>query len=63
MRPTRDTRAHRAIALAGWVFAVVGLVGVIVYPRAMLLWVLLIFFGIASIPRALVEWWRDRRRL
>jgi hypothetical protein len=63
MRPTRETPAHRAIALAGWVLAVVGLVGVIVYPRAVLLWVFLIFFGIASIPRAFLEWWRERRRL
>jgi hypothetical protein len=62
MRPARDTPAHRAIALAGWVFAVAGLVGIIVYPRALLVWVFLIFFGLAAIPRAAGEWWRRRRR-
>jgi hypothetical protein len=63
MRHSRDTPAHRAIALAGWGLAVAGLVGIIVYPRALVLWVFLIFFGVAAIPRALVEWWRDRRHL
>ncbi len=61
MRPSRDTSAHRAIALTGWGFAVVGLIGIIVYPRALIVWVFLIFFAIAAIPRAVMEWWRDRR--
>jgi hypothetical protein len=63
MRRQYDTPAHRAIALAGWALAVIGLVGIIVYPRALVLWVFFIFFGIAALPRALGEWWRDRRRL
>jgi hypothetical protein len=62
MRRQYDT-PHRAIALAGWALAVIGLVGFIVYPRASVLWVFFIFFGIAALPRALGEWWRDRRRL
>jgi hypothetical protein len=63
MPASRNTPAHRAIALAGWALAVIGLVGIIVYPRALVLWVFFIFFGIAAVPRALGEWWRDRRRL
>jgi hypothetical protein len=63
MRPSRDTPAHRAIALAGWVLAAAGLVGIIVYPKALVVWFFLVFFGIAAIPRAVGEWWRKRRRL
>lgn len=61
MRGQYNTPVHRAIALAGWALAVVGLVGIIVYPSALVLWVFFIFFGIAALPRALGEWWRDRR--
>jgi hypothetical protein len=63
MRPPRNTPAHRAIAFAGWVLAVVGLVGIIVYPRALVVWFFFLFFGLAAIPRAVGEWWRKRRRL
>ena len=62
MRASRDTPAHRAIALAGWVLAVAGLVGIVVYPRLLVVWFFL-FFGLAAVPRAVGEWWRDRRRL
>jgi hypothetical protein len=62
MRPSRDTAAHGAIAFAGWSLAVVGLVGIIVYPRALVVWAFFIFFGLAAVPRAVREWWRSRRR-
>jgi hypothetical protein len=39
------------------------LVGIIVYPKALVVWFFLVFFGIAAIPRAVGEWWRKRRRL
>jgi hypothetical protein len=62
MHPSRHTPAHRAIALGGWVLAVAGLVGIIVYPKALVVWSFLLFFGLAAVPRAVGEWWRDRRR-
>ena len=40
--------------------AVIGLVGIIVYPRVLVLWVFFIFFGIAALPRPLGEWWSPR---
>jgi hypothetical protein len=55
-----DTPAHRAIAIAGWVLTVVGLVGIILYPKALVVWAFLLFFGLAAVPRAVVEGWRDR---
>jgi hypothetical protein len=64
VRASRDTPAHRAIALAGWVLAVAGLVGIVVYPRLLVVWFFFfLFFGLAAVPRAVGEWWRDRRRL
>jgi hypothetical protein len=57
----RDTPAHRAIAWAGWGFAVIGLVGLVIAPRLLLIWVFFIAFGFAALPRAAVEWWRNRR--
>jgi preprotein translocase subunit Sec63 len=63
MSPPRDTPAHRVIALAGFVLSVTGLIGIIVYPRASVVWFFLIVFGLAALPRAVGEWWRERRRL
>ena len=60
--PTRDTPAHRAVAWTGWAFMVVGLVGLIVAPQLLFLWAILIAFGLAALPRAAFEWWRDRRK-
>ena len=62
MRASRETPTHRAIALAGWVLAVAGLVGIIVYPRLLVIWFFFLFFGLAAVPRAVGEWWRNRRR-
>jgi hypothetical protein len=58
----RDTPAHRAIALIGWVLAAVGVIGLLVYPQLLILWVFMIAFGVAAIPRAIIERWRDRPR-
>jgi hypothetical protein len=62
MRPSRDTPAHRAIAFVGWVLVVAGLVGIIVYPRALVVWFFFLFFGLTAVPRAVGEWWRGRHR-
>ena len=40
----RDTPAHRAIAAIGWLLAAVGVVGLIVKPDLLILWVALIAF-------------------
>ena len=58
----RDTPAHRAVAAIGWLLAAVGVVGLIVKPDLLILWVALIAFGVAPIPRALIERFRDRSR-
>jgi hypothetical protein len=57
-----ETRASRAIAWAGVAFATLGVVGLIVVPGLPLVWVILIGFGAATVPRACLEWWRERRR-
>jgi hypothetical protein len=57
-----DTPAHRAIAWTGWAFAVIGLIGLVIVPHLALIWAFLIAFGLAALPRAVFEWWRDRRR-
>jgi hypothetical protein len=56
MRHRYDTPAHRAIAIAGWAFVVVGLVGLILIPRLYVVWVFMIAFGVAALPRAIAEW-------
>jgi Flp pilus assembly protein TadB len=58
----RDTTAPRAIATGGWILAAVGLVGIILWPGLIVLWALMIFFGVAALPRALLEWLRARRQ-
>lgn len=59
--PKRDTPAHRAIATTGWVLAALGLAGLIVWPDLIVVWVFMIAFGVAALPRALLEWLRARR--
>ena len=59
-RNGRDIPASRAIAGAGGLFVVVGLVGIIVWPTGFVLWVILIASGVAAIPRVLIEWWEER---
>jgi cyanate permease len=58
----RDTPAHEAVAFAGWLFVVLGLVGLIFWRELYVLWVLVIGFGVAALPRALFERLRTRRR-
>jgi Flp pilus assembly protein TadB len=57
----RDTAAHRAIATVGWILAAIGLIGLSLWPSLIILWSAMIFFGAAALPRALLEWLRDRR--
>jgi len=42
--------------------AAVGLLGFIIYPRAILLWAIPVVFGVAALPRAVMERLSDRRR-
>ena len=37
----RDTQAHRVVATIGWLLAAVGVVGLIVKPNLLILWVVL----------------------
>lgn len=60
-RSIRDTPAHRAIATAGWILTALGLVGISLWPDLIILWAFVIFFGAAALPRALLDWLRDRR--
>jgi hypothetical protein len=56
-----DTPASRAIAWVGVATTALGIVGLIVLPGLLLIWVVLIVFGTATAPRAMLEWWRERR--
>jgi cyanate permease len=53
--------AHRAIAIAGYVLTVIGLVGIILWRELLVVWAFMIFFGIATLPRALLDWFHERR--
>jgi cyanate permease len=53
---------HEVIALIGWLFICAGLLGIIFAPNLLLLWVVIIGFGIAGLPRAFLEWRRGRDR-
>jgi hypothetical protein len=57
-----DTPASRMVAWAGVALVVVGIAGLLVLPKLLLLWVILIAFGAATVPRAIVEWLSERRR-
>jgi hypothetical protein len=59
--PRFDKPAHRIIELIGWVFVVVGMLGVIFLPQLLLAWVVLVGFGAPSITRT-IQRWRARRR-
>ena len=58
-RHERDTTAHRAINLAGWLFVVIGILGLI-WRGGLIVWVFLIAFGLAALPRALMARRRGR---
>ena len=59
--PRFNTRAHRIVGIIGWVFLVVGLVGVLLAPQFLIAWVVLIGFGAPSAIRAARTWRRTRR--
>jgi hypothetical protein len=56
-----DTSASHAIAWVGLAFVLLGVAGLLVLPSLLLLWVILIGFGAATAPRAMIEWLRERR--
>jgi cyanate permease len=56
-----DTKGSRAIAWAGVGTSALGVVGLIFLPELLLVWVILIGFGAATIPRAVLEWLSERR--
>ena len=58
--PSPNTPAYRAIALVGWVFLVVGVIGIVLGPRLLLVWVVLIGFGAPSAIRAERTWRASR---
>lgn len=55
-RPGLDARERVVAPWAGAGLAVVAVLGLLVAPQARLLWVVLLAFGIATIPQVLV--WR-----
>ena len=57
----RDTPAHRAIATVGWILTALGLLGIILWPDLIIVWAFMIFFGAAALPRARLDWLRERR--
>jgi hypothetical protein len=56
-----DTPASRAIAWAGVATAVLGVLGLIFVRGLLLVWVVLIGFGVATVPWAALEWLRERK--
>ena len=58
----RASQPQRALDLIGWVFAAIGLLGLILRPGLYLVWVFMIVFGFATLPRTLLQWIRARRR-
>jgi hypothetical protein len=61
-QPRDNAAAHRAVAWAGAVFAGIGVIGLFLAPSAYVLWVCLIAFGTATIPRVLLTRLRAYRR-
>lgn len=61
-QPLDNAAAHQAVAWAGVLFAGIGLIGLYLAPSAYALWVCLIVFGTATIPRVLLTRLRSYRR-
>jgi hypothetical protein len=57
-----DTPASRAVAWCGVALEVVGIAGLLLLPSFLVLWIALIAFGAATVPRAVIEWLRERRK-
>lgn len=60
-RPHREAAVQRVLAWLGAATAVVGLIGLLLVPSAYVLWVFLIAFGVATVPRWLITQARKRR--
>jgi hypothetical protein len=55
-------RRQRLVAWAGAVLAVVGVIGIVLARSLLVLWVFLIAFGVAKLPRTIYDRVRGRRR-
>jgi hypothetical protein len=55
-------RRQRLVAWAGAVLAVVGVIGIVLDRSLLVLWVFLIAFGVAKLPKTIYDRVRGRRR-
>lgn len=53
-RPTLDPKTKLIAAWTGAAFTVIAILGLIVAPGARLLWIVLLVFGVATIPQVLL---------
>jgi hypothetical protein len=57
----RTGRGPSPVALAGWWAVVIGIVGILLYRSYLPIWIALIAFGLADLPRRGLAWVRARR--
>jgi hypothetical protein len=57
-QPSPDRRTQVAAAWAGVFLTVIGVLGLIAVPGVRLLWIVILIFGVATIPQVLL--WRHR---
>jgi Flp pilus assembly protein TadB len=60
-RPHREAAVRGVLAWLGAATTVLGLVGLLLVPSAYVVWVFLIAFGVATVPRWLITQARKRR--
>ncbi len=60
--PNETTPPHKAIATLSSILLLVALIGLTALTQLLLIWAACIFFGIAGLARALLEWRRERPR-
>lgn len=53
---------RRLVALIGWWCVAIGIAGLVFHRNLLYLWIVLIAFGLAELPRSLWRWVRNRRR-
>lgn len=61
-REPDDAELRRAIAWVGATFVAVAIVGFALAPSLALLWAFLFFFGVATVPRWLLDHYREWRQ-
>jgi len=54
--------ARRAAAWGGATLAAAGVIGLLVLPSFAIIWVVLLFFAVAVVPRLVFDWLAERRR-